>query len=258
MPTLTLAGMVLGTVHYFAPELAQGRPAIPQSDVYAAGIVLYEMLTGTLPFDAENPLAVAMQQITQAPTPPRRLNATIPPSILDWDGSSVAGTTIESRMAAIISALQGGGFLDYQDNHRALYGHPHHRLQRLVGLLGHAHLHQGLPAPVRRGREQVGRGLLRRARAAHRFAIQGHRLVRLRPSGWRAPTAPARPPGGPLTGAAAGVAPSPAAARVRDGGEEAGRRPGGVAGAGQSGRGRAAGTTPPAPPPRWPPGRESR
>jgi eukaryotic-like serine/threonine-protein kinase len=80
-PTLTLAGMVLGTVHYVAPEQAQGRPAVPQSDVYAAGIVLYEMVTGTLPFDAENPLAVAMQQITQAPTPPTRLNAAIPPSV---------------------------------------------------------------------------------------------------------------------------------------------------------------------------------
>src|SRR5437016_397272 len=81
MPTLTLAGMVLGTVHYFAPEQAQGRPAVPQSDVYAAGIVLYEMLTGTLPFDAENPLAVAMQQINQAPTRPTRLNAAIPLSV---------------------------------------------------------------------------------------------------------------------------------------------------------------------------------
>jgi eukaryotic-like serine/threonine-protein kinase len=81
MPTLTLAGMVLGTVHYCAPEQAQGRPAIPQSDVYAAGIVLYEMLTGTLPFDAENPLAVAMQQITQAPTRPTHLNPAIPPSV---------------------------------------------------------------------------------------------------------------------------------------------------------------------------------
>src|SRR5438067_1714370 len=81
MPTLTLAGMVLGTVHYVAPEQAQGRPVGPQSDVYAAGIVLYEMLTGTLPFDAENPLAVAMQQINQAPTRPTRLNAAIPRSV---------------------------------------------------------------------------------------------------------------------------------------------------------------------------------
>src|SRR5919199_87595 len=81
VPALTLAGMVLGTVHYFAPEQAQGRPAIPQSDVYASGIVLYEMLTGTLPFDAENPLAVAMQQINQAPTRPTRVNPAIPPSV---------------------------------------------------------------------------------------------------------------------------------------------------------------------------------
>src|SRR5207237_5772188 len=71
----------LGTVHYFAPEQAQGRPAVPQSDVYAVGIVLYEMLTGTLPFDAENPLAVAMQQINQAPTRPTRLNPAIPRSV---------------------------------------------------------------------------------------------------------------------------------------------------------------------------------
>lgn len=79
--TLTVTGMVIGTVQYFAPEQAQGRPAVPQSDVYAAGIVLYEMLTGKLPFDAENPMAVAMQQINQAPTPPSRLNAAIPPAV---------------------------------------------------------------------------------------------------------------------------------------------------------------------------------
>ena len=80
-PTLTVTGMVIGTVQYFAPEQAQGRPATPRSDVYAAGIVLYEMLTGKLPFDADNPLAVAMQQINQAPLPPSRLNAAIPPAV---------------------------------------------------------------------------------------------------------------------------------------------------------------------------------
>lgn len=79
--TLTVTGMVIGSVHYFSPEQAQGQPATPRSDVYAAGVVLYEMLTGKLPFDAENPLAVAMQHINQAPPLPSRINATIPPSV---------------------------------------------------------------------------------------------------------------------------------------------------------------------------------
>jgi serine/threonine-protein kinase len=113
MPTLTLAGMVLGTVHYFAPEQAQGRPAVPQSDVYAAGIVLYEMLTGTLPFDAENPLAVAMQQINQAPTPPTRLNAAIPPSVEAIVLTALAKNPAErfagaAEMKAAVDAARSG------------------------------------------------------------------------------------------------------------------------------------------------------
>ncbi|MCA1599254.1 MAG: protein kinase, partial [Chloroflexi bacterium] len=76
--TLTATNMVIGTVQYFSPEQAQGRPATPQSDVYAAGIVLFEMLTGALPFAADNPLAVAMQQINQTPPLPTRLNRAIP------------------------------------------------------------------------------------------------------------------------------------------------------------------------------------
>ena len=80
-PTLTATGMVMGTAQYFAPEQAQGRPATPQSDVYAAGIVLFEMLTGQLPFDGENPLGVAMQQINQPPPLPSSINRTIPPAV---------------------------------------------------------------------------------------------------------------------------------------------------------------------------------
>jgi len=79
--TLTATNMVIGTVQYFSPEQAQGRPATPQSDVYAAGIVLFEMLTGALPFAADNPLAVAMQQINQAPPLPTRLNRAIPAAV---------------------------------------------------------------------------------------------------------------------------------------------------------------------------------
>src|SRR5919202_3380378 len=113
MPTLTLAGMVLGTVHYCAPEQAQGRPAVPQSDVYAAGIVLYEMLTGTLPFDAENPLAVAIQQINQAPTRPTRLNPAIPPSVEAIVLKALAKNPVErfagaAEMQAAVDAARSG------------------------------------------------------------------------------------------------------------------------------------------------------
>ncbi len=79
--TLTATGMIIGTVQYFSPEQAQGRPATLKSDIYAVGIVLYEMLTGKLPFEADNPLAVAMQQINQAPQQPARLNPAIPSSV---------------------------------------------------------------------------------------------------------------------------------------------------------------------------------
>src|SRR5690348_217572 len=77
----TATGMVLGSVSYFAPEQAQGRPATAESDIYSSGIVLYEMLTGHLPFVADNPLATAMQQITQQPAPPRALVPALPPGV---------------------------------------------------------------------------------------------------------------------------------------------------------------------------------
>jgi len=80
-PTLTATGMIIGTAQYFSPEQAQGRPATAQSDVYSAGVVLYEMLTGRLPFEGDNPFAVAMQQINGVPPRPTRLNAAIPPAV---------------------------------------------------------------------------------------------------------------------------------------------------------------------------------
>jgi serine/threonine-protein kinase len=72
---VTEAGSILGTAHYISPEQAQGHDAGPQADVYSIGIVLYEMLTGRVPFDAESPVAIAMQQVTAEPPPP---SATVP------------------------------------------------------------------------------------------------------------------------------------------------------------------------------------
>ena len=70
---LTQAGTVLGSVHYFSPEQARGQAIGPASDLYSLGVVLYEMLTGRLPFTADSPIAVALQHVQEAPPPPRRL-----------------------------------------------------------------------------------------------------------------------------------------------------------------------------------------
>jgi serine/threonine protein kinase len=68
-------GEVFGSAHYIAPEQARrSSDAIPQSDLYSLGILLYEMLTGVVPFDDPSPTAVALQHLTQAPPAPRALN----------------------------------------------------------------------------------------------------------------------------------------------------------------------------------------
>src|SRR6266498_2003124 len=68
-------GEVFGSAHYIAPEQARrSSDATPQSDLYSLGILLYEMLTGIVPFDDPSPTAVALQHITQPPPPPRTLN----------------------------------------------------------------------------------------------------------------------------------------------------------------------------------------
>lgn len=68
-------GDVFGTAHYIAPEQARrSSEAIPQSDLYSLGVILYEMLTGVVPFDDPSPTAVAIQHITQPPPPPREIN----------------------------------------------------------------------------------------------------------------------------------------------------------------------------------------
>src|SRR3954447_18181745 len=75
---LTQTGAVMGTATYFSPEQAQGRPIDYRSDVYALGIVLYEMVVGRPPFYNENPVAVAYQHVRERPIPPRQHNPKIP------------------------------------------------------------------------------------------------------------------------------------------------------------------------------------
>jgi eukaryotic-like serine/threonine-protein kinase len=78
---LTQTGSVMGTAQYLSPEQAQGRETGPGTDVYSLGVVLYEMLTGNVPFDGDNPVSVALKHVNEAPVSPRVLNPNVPPDL---------------------------------------------------------------------------------------------------------------------------------------------------------------------------------
>jgi serine/threonine protein kinase len=78
--TITQIGLLLGTPEYMAPELAK-EPATACSDLYALGIVLYQMVTGQLPFSGETPIACYLKQMNDLPTPPSHINPAVPPAI---------------------------------------------------------------------------------------------------------------------------------------------------------------------------------
>jgi eukaryotic-like serine/threonine-protein kinase len=78
---MTETGSVMGTAQYLSPEQAQGRPVDARSDLYSTGIVLYELLTGRVPFDAESPVSVALMQVSEPPVPPMEVNPEVPPAL---------------------------------------------------------------------------------------------------------------------------------------------------------------------------------
>ena len=82
--TITFAGnTILGSVHYLSPEQAKGKPVAEASDLYSTGVMLYELLTGQVPFDGDNSVAIALMHINKDPTPPARLNPKVPPALND-------------------------------------------------------------------------------------------------------------------------------------------------------------------------------
>ncbi|NLE43841.1 MAG: Stk1 family PASTA domain-containing Ser/Thr kinase [Chloroflexi bacterium] len=79
--TMTEAGSILGTAHYLSPEQAQGLPVEAASDLYSLGVVMYEMATGKLPFEGDNPVGIAMQHVHDYPASPRSLVPDLPENL---------------------------------------------------------------------------------------------------------------------------------------------------------------------------------
>ena len=79
--TITAFGTTIGSVHYFSPEHARGGYTDAKSDIYSLGIVMYEMLTGRVPFDADTPVSVALKQVQEEPDDPMKYNKEIPVSV---------------------------------------------------------------------------------------------------------------------------------------------------------------------------------
>ncbi|WP_024614606.1 Stk1 family PASTA domain-containing Ser/Thr kinase [Clostridium sp. Ade.TY] len=79
--TLTNTSTILGSAHYFSPEQAKGGFIDNKTDIYSLGIVMYEMLTGKLPFEADSPVTIALKHLQEDPVPPKELNPKIPESL---------------------------------------------------------------------------------------------------------------------------------------------------------------------------------
>ena len=81
--TITAFGSTIGSVHYFSPEHAKGGYTDSKSDLYSLGVVMYEMLTGKVPFDADTPVSVALKHMQEEPIAPIEINEKIPTSLND-------------------------------------------------------------------------------------------------------------------------------------------------------------------------------
>ena len=78
---MTQTGSIMGTAQYLSPEQAQGHAVSEQSDLYSIGVILYEMVTGQVPFDGESAVTIALKHVSEVPTPPCEINPAISPQL---------------------------------------------------------------------------------------------------------------------------------------------------------------------------------
>jgi serine/threonine-protein kinase len=106
--TLTGTGSVIGTAQYLSPEQASGARVGPQSDLYSLGIVLYEMLTGAVPFTGDTPIGVAMRHVAEEVPPPSSVNPDVPAALDDVVAKATAKEPSDrfASAGAMASALR--------------------------------------------------------------------------------------------------------------------------------------------------------
>jgi beta-lactam-binding protein with PASTA domain len=111
---MTEAGAIVGTAQYLSPEQARGAPVDQRSDLYSIGIVLYEMLTGHVPFTGDTPVEIAMKHLSDTPRPPSTIRPEIPPD-LDMIALRALAKNPDDRfqtaeeMDAELARIEGGG-----------------------------------------------------------------------------------------------------------------------------------------------------
>jgi serine/threonine-protein kinase len=119
----TLTQEALGSVHYISPEQARGSHIDDRADIYSAGVVLYEMLTGRLPFEGDSPVSVAIQHISSIPLSPRELNQDIPEALEAITLKAMASNVDQRYKNAeeMIHDLE-----EFRKNPNVVFGYEHH------------------------------------------------------------------------------------------------------------------------------------
>lgn len=124
--TITQTGSVVGSVHYFSPEHAKGIATGEKSDIYSLGIVLYQMVTGKLPFLGESPISVALKHLQDQFAEPRSINPYIPQSVENIILRSMRKNPNEryESASAMLSDLETALQPERLDEPKITFGHP--------------------------------------------------------------------------------------------------------------------------------------